>query len=1116
MKDLSITFMVLLLVAAGVYGQASELSGRVTDPTGNVVPGAEITLTRQGTQTVQERATNETGYFFFPSVQPGTYEVRVAKGGFKTIQRSGVIIATADRARLDFQLELGSVSETLTVVGDASLLQLGSAEVSAVVTAREYDRLPQIQYNRMRSPANFLYLSPGVMGQITTTGRDNVSASNSIQINGSPKTSNELYLDGLPGRTNFNETSPPVDAIGEFKLQENQISAEYGNTGSAVVQFTLKTGTNELHGLVFDIFRNEKLDARSFTAPVRATIRQNEFGGTLGGPITLPKLYDGRNKSFFFFSYSGSRKRGLDQIQRLRVPTPENRAGDFSTLGRLIYDPATTRVVGAAYARDPFPANRIPSNRFDPVAVNVSKLLPELNLSGAGSLNYQTFIGEKLLDPDIYLWRIDHAFKSNHRTGGSFTMTRIPRNNISTAMSEPFSNQTMQFITSYMAHGTYDWVASPTLLNTALAGFNKFRNNFRSYWAGQGYAARFGLKGTAGDSMPTFSFTDGYAALGSNNSLYNNVEQSLILKDVLSWTRGRQMIKFGVEYRMFYDPRSERSSSAGTYSLSNTGTALPTNLNATGDSYASFLLGQIGSASLSHPFDSNSHKPYWSFFVQDDYRVKPRLTLNLGLRYEVVLAPYEMNDRYSLVDLGTPNPVAGNRPGASIFAGTGAGKTGTHTLAKTNWRGFGPRFGFAFQVNSKTVFRGGYGIYYGDNGIFAATTGYRTVVNYQTLDQGVTPPFILSQGFPATSGTQVQLVPNLLNGQSVTARSNSIANQPLTQNWSASVQRELGPNLALEVSYVANRNTRQSAANMLNINQVDPQYLALGSLLTQNITSTAARNANIAAPYAGFTGTVAQALRSYPQYLTVSEQSAKAGASMYNALVARIRKRYSSGVTLDAHYTWAKNIGNVDSSVQNDFNRRGEWTLLTSDVPHALVMQYSYELPFGPGKRLLKGTGVAKYFVGGWVFNGIQRYQSGVPLFVTMTNSLPVFNRQLRPNIVAGANPSTGISNGKFDPSVDRVVNRAAYVAPPAFTFGTAAPSYAALRNFPVVQEDFSLLKDTVIGEKTTIQFTAQVINAANRHRFADINSSFSSSTLGMSSGTNLGRIVTLGLKLKF
>jgi hypothetical protein len=347
-------------------------------------------------------------------------------------------------------------------------------------------------------------------------------------------------------------------------------------------------------------------------------------------------------------------------------------------------------------------------------------------------------------------------------------------------------------------------------------------------------------------------------------------------------------------------------------------------------------------------------------------------------------------------------------------------------------------------------------------------------------------------------------------------RSGAIGNQPLTQNWSASIQRELGTNLALEVSYVANRNTRQSASNMLNVNQVDPRHLALGSVLTQNITSAAARNAGISAPYAGFTGTVAQALRAYPQYLTVSEQSAKAGASMYNALVARLRKRYSSGLTLDAHYTWSKNIGNVDSTVQNDFNRRGEWTLLTSDVPHALVMSWGYELPFGAGKRLLNGPGFAKHLAGGWVLNGIHRYQSGVPLFITMTNSLPLFNRQLRPNIVAGASPSTGISNDNFDPNVDRAINRAAFIAPPAFTFGTAAPSYGGLRNFPVVQEDFSLVKDTTIREKTTVQLTVQVINALNRHRFADINSNFSSSTFGSSSGTNLGRIITLGLKLKF
>ncbi|MBK9170284.1 MAG: TonB-dependent receptor [Bryobacterales bacterium] len=1100
------------------------MSGRITDPTGQTVAGVAVRLVRDGTRTTLDTVTNEAGYYFFPNLQPGTYEVRVSQDGFKSIQRDGVTVATADRQRLDFRLELGAVTETVTVTADASLLQVGSAEVATTVTARDYERLPQIQFNRMRSPATFLYLSPGVLGNVNNNGRDNVAASNQIQVNGSAKFSNELYMDGLPGRTNFNETAPPVDAVGEFKLQANQLSAEYGNTGSAVVTFTVKSGTNDFHGLLFDIFRNEKLDARSFLAPTRSTIRQNEFGATFGGPVLLPGLYNGKDRTFFFFAYTGSRKRGLDQIQRRRLPTPDERLGDFSGNTRLIYDPATTRSEGTRFIRTPFPGNVIPGNRLDPVALRVTELLPPLNLSGAGVLNFQDFIGERLLDPDVYLTRIDHSFAPSHRVFGTYNHTRIPRQNVTAAMADPFSDRTFQFITSHMIRGNYDWVAAPTVLNNLLVGFNQFRNPFRGFYANQGFAERFGIRGAVGDAFPSFGFTDGYAPLG-RNSLSDSTESSFIVKNIANWTRGAHVFKFGVEYRQNLRWSEDQNASAGAYSFNNLGTALPTSPNNTGDAYASFLLGQVHSATLNLPFTSRARKPYWGFFVQDDVRLTPKLTLNLGVRYEITQAPWELDDQYSLVDLSTPNPAAGGRPGASVFAGSGQGRTGSSRLTDTGYDAFGPRVGFAWQLTSRTVLRGGYGLFYADNGIFPVTTGFRTIAGFQTLDQGITPPFVLSQGFPGGINPNPALEPGLLNGQNVTSRSGTMGLMPRTQNWSLSVQRELSRNWAMELSYVANRNTRQTAAGMINENQVHPRYLALGGLLTQNINSAAAREAGFAPPYPGFNGSVAQALRTYPQYLNITEQSAKAGTTFYNGFSARIRKRYSAGFTVDAHYTLSRNMGYADAGaagfgttnnmLQDNFNRQLEYALLPNDVPHAFVVQYSYELPFGPGKPLAN-TGVARHLLGGWILNAIHRYQCGVPLPILMNNSLPLFNRVLRPDIVSGTNLATGIAVGDFEPNSDRRINPEAFRNPAPFTFGSAGPAYHDLRQFPVLTEDFSILKNTNLTERFSVETSAQFINALNRHRFTDINVNFTNPAFGRASGSNIGRIITLGLKLKF
>jgi hypothetical protein len=1094
---------ILLFAAIGslsLLAQSTELSGRVTDPTGQLVPGATIRLTQETTLLKLETKSNDAGYYFFPRVQPGQYRISVASQGFKTIERAGISIASADRRRVDFQLELGSVTDTVNVTADATQLQLDSAEVSTTVSSREYDKLPQIQYNRMRSPANFLYLSPGVHGNVGTNGRETVAASNNIRINGSRSTSNELYMDGIPGRTNFNETAPPVDAINEFKLQANQLSAEYGNTGSAVVTFSIKSGTNNFHGLLFNIFRNEKLDARSFLSPTRSTLRQNEFGGTFGGPVFLPKLYNGKNRTFFFFSYTGSRKRGLDQTQRRRVPTDAERQGDYSANPRVVYDPATTLSTGTAFSRQPFPGNRIPTARFDAVAARITALLPAPNLTGAGVLNYQDFIGERLLDPDVYLGRFDHSFSAAHRVFGTYNFTFIPRQNQTAAMADPWSDRTLQNITSHMVRVNHDWILSSNLLNSATYGFNRFRNPFQGFYANQGYAAKFGIKNTVGDAFPSFTFGDSYSPLG-RNSLSDSTESSIVAKNILSWTRGKQLLKFGAEFRQVRGWSIDQSTSAGNYTFSNQGTALPTSLNNTGDSFASFLLGQTATASISLPFESARLKPYWGFFVQDDYRITSRLTLNLGLRYEVTGAPIETKDQFSLVDLSVANPAAGGRPGASIFA-----DANRRRLNETDYSAIGPRFGFAYSFGKKMVARGGYGLFYGDNDIAPITTGFRTVVGFQTLDQGVTPPFLLQNGIPGTFSATPVLGPSLLNGQSVTARSSSASRNPRTQNWSLSIQRELTNNWTAEISYVANKASRLSSPSMINDNQVDPRYLSLGSVLTQQVTSAAAAAAGIARPYPTFTGTVAQALRPYPQYLTITEQSAKAGASFFQSFVARVRKRYSAGVTLDTHYTYSKLLGTSDTA-QNHFNRGAEWTYLNYDIPHSLVLQYTYELP--SYSRL-------KALTGGWNVNGIHRYQSGTPLFVSANNTLPIFNRTQRPDAVAGASRTNEIELGNFQANSDRRINAAAFRSPAPFTFGNAAASYGDLRNFRVFSEDFSIVKNTNIAERINLEFTAAFINAFNRHRFTDFVANLNTPTFGQATGSSLGRIITLGLKLKF
>jgi hypothetical protein len=1119
-----IAISALLLVGAQVsFGQTTEVSGRVTDPAGQVISGAGVSLVHERAQYTRSTVTNESGYYFFPNIEPGAYRLEVLQEGFKLFRRSGVNVLTADRLALDVAMEIGEVSVTVDVVADASLLQTNSAETAATVDTRGYQQMPLIQRGRVRTPAGFLYLSPAVLGNVSNNGADNTAASNQIQVNGSARFSNELYMDGLPGRTNFNETAPPVDAVQEFKLQANQLSAEYGNTGSSVVSFSIRSGTNELHGSAFEIFRNNVLDARPWLAGDRPPLRQNEFGLTVGGPVVLPKLYNGRNRTFWFFSYTGSRKRGLDIPRRLRIPTPEQIQGDFSGVSDVVYDPLTTRqaAAGAGFVRDPFPNAQIPINRFDPVAVRVSQLFPAPNLTGAGALNYQAFSGERLLDPDTYIAKFNHDFAPRHRMNATLNRTAIPRNNLPIPLPDPINDLTDQDIRSHMLRVNYDATVSNSVLNTFTAGYNNFRNPFKGAFAEQGFAEQFGLRGTVGDAFPFFSFTNGYSNVG-RSSLSDSFEQSAIVKNVLSWAKGRQLFKIGGEYRRLMRSSADSANSAGSYAFNRLGTALPGGPATTGDGFASFLLGQVHSASLSFPFEQASRRPYWAIFVQDDFRVTSKLTLNLGFRYEQTLAPWEKDNLYTLVDLDTPNPAAGGRPGASVFAGVGGEGD---RLLRSDASAWGPRFGFAYQVFNKTVVRGGYGIFYADPAAFTVNTGLRRVGSFASLDNGVTPAFRLAEGLPEP-GPAPSATPGLVNSQNVTARTDSVLNMPRTQNWSLSVQHELARDLLFELSYAANHNTRQTAPSMVNINQVDPRFLSLGSLLTQNINSAAAAAAGIQRPYEGFQGSVAQALRPFPQYLNVTEQSAKAGRTLYHGGTVRLKKRFSSGLLTEGHYTWSKNLGysepgevgfgTSNNMLQNNFDRRAEYSLLPNDVPHALVFYYAYELPFGQGKRFLNQGGVADKLLGGWQVSGIHRYQSGNPLQISMNNNLPIFGRTLRPDAVQGAQRQTDIRNADFDPSGDRRINRQAFAGPAPFRFGTAAPTYGDLRNFPVLAEDFSLIKNTSLNERFELELSAQFINAFNRHRFTGINQNFTNAQFGSITGVSLPRTITLGLRLRY
>jgi hypothetical protein len=473
------------------------------------------------------------------------------------------------------------------------------------------------------------------------------------------------------------------------------------------------------------------------------------------------------------------------------------------------------------------------------------------------------------------------------------------------------------------------------------------------------------------------------------------------------------------------------------------------------------------------------------------------------------------------------NPAAGGRLGAVAFLGEGPGRTGRTSFAETEWKNFGPRFGFAYNVADLTVLRGGYGIYYAPGN---ATAGLRTSQTFSygfnasplfaSTNTGLAPAFYWDQGFPQNFPPPLNIGPSGANGSEVHYIGREDGRPPYFQNWSFGIQRELPASVLVEVAYVGNKGTRLGT-NYMNWNEVDPKYLSLGSLLTQPVTSAAAQAANIPLPYPGFTGSVQQALRPYPQYQGIPNRSGPVGNSTYHSLQAKAEKRMSAGLTYLVAYTWSKAISDNDMqaglgpSAQTFYNRSLEKAISTNDVPHILAVSYLYELPFGPGRRYLNDGPLAK-IAGGWTFTGIHRYNSGRPVVLSMTNTLPLFNAGLRPNVVPGVERQTDFDD--FDPAIHSLINRAAFAAPASFSFGTAARSYTDLRAPAYLDESFGLIKRTALTERLGLTFRAEFFNVFNRVVFGAPNGNFSA-------GAGFGRVGTqantprqgqLALRLEF
>ncbi len=1022
----------------------------------------------------------------------------------------------------------------------------------------------------------------------------NLGGDNGYMLGGGQAASYGTNLDGVSANTTralskswVATNSPSLEAITEFTVDTNGFKAEFGHAGGGVMNFVSKSGTNDFHGSAYEFARNNAFDANNFfnnRAGIAIPIyKQHDFGAAIGGPVWIPKIYRGRNKTFFFFSYEAFRNRNGANGFSQSIPTPEMYTGDFSNwVDRSnkqipIYDP-TSQVKNAdgSYTRTPFANNKIPTSMFDPIAAKSlaaytanGALKPNVNAApgtvGYVSNNYLVTSGSNVQPNTKSSVKGDHIFNEKHRISGYYGYNREstePGPGGPPTLPGLYStyNDTRQ--ASDVVRFSWDWTFGPTKLNHFYAGGNNWRQNHDPIQATVVSGIDWKDKVCLGNvpdcaqNLINFDFSDlsswgGRANNGSENTIYS-------YNDDFTWVHGSHTFKFGGAYQLSHYNGFGRQCIAGcaTFSYINTGIPGGNNPQLGGSSFASLLLGYANGGSIDTIRFIGQQWPSYAGYVQDDFRLNRKLTINYGLRWETQLPPTGLEDRWSDFSPTTPNPRAGNIPGALIYAGSGTGRQGSRTLADSWFAGWGPRIGLAYQWNDKTVIRASYGRSFAAVTTVSGSTHQRGFTQtYGVPDQGtngILPNMVLKDGFPQYPVPPF-IDPSFANKDSIPWWQGQEATRLPEQNfWNLSIQRQLSGSMILELSYNALIGSHLQS-QLLNYDQVDPKYLTQYgyALLNSSITSAAAVAAGFKSPYPTFTlgscpaqdacwgggATVARALRPFPQYNSIDTYGGggdHSGHSSYHAGIIRLERRFATGFTLQTSYVFSKILTDSDSywgsgQAMDQYNRRLEKSIGQFDITHNFKVSGIYELPFGKGKPWLS-KGIVSNLLGNWRLSGIGYYSSGQPLGLGTSVGTPsaLFAGGNRPLISSYDDWRAPTKGGSFDPSVDAFVRPASFFPAQVGTqfsgttqyFGNQTRYNPKFRQFPNLNENISITKGFTIGERVKADLRAEAFNVFNRVRFGTGNLQIQNSQFGIltSSGDllNTPRQMQLALKLYF
>ena len=894
----------MLLAPLAAQTNQGSIAGNVSDPSGAMVANAKVVAREVNTGTTYQTISSSAGTYRFPNVNVGTYNVTVTAEGFKAATLTGVIVQVASTSALDVKLQTGVVTENIEVNAGAPTVASESSDIGTVVSQQQTLQLPLAlgsTVQAMRSPEAFVFLTPGTVGPGSDSGNGGTFES---KISGGQNYATEVLLDGASttrseNGSSFDETAPSVEALGEFKVLTSTIPAEFGRTTGGVESFTTKAGTNNYHGNVYELFRNEDLDANVWgndlnlkygigprAASQRPLDRQNDYGVTMGGPVRIPHVYNGTGKTFFFFSWEQYRQQ-QGGVTTSTVPTTAERNGDFSALlntGNVlgtnpcdgtpiyqgeIFDPATTTTVGGVECRTAFmnepgsTGNVIPSGRFSGVGQNLMSYYPNPQ-NGNLTNNYIFPFSFPILDTTTTV-RIDQNISQKSKAYFTYSSRQNVRTSTTPLWAGPSGYGRDQFFGTHFIRFGYDYTISPSMLNHLNLGYN--RTNSKNVGAGVGlgkgadWDSTLGINGASGPMFPGITMNGPNASSGFGDNVDGDtIDNGFRFSDTLNFIHGKHdfMVGYDQWYQQYSPLNFQNTSGSFTFDDGPTG-GTPTTTNLSGNSIASMLLGDPTTASVSaYASQARWLRSYFAGFFQDSYKMTPTLTINWGIRYEVDEPQKEANGDTSNINVTAANPGAGNLPGVLVFAGKGPGRNGNvnERWANTWLKDIGPRLGFAWapsMLHGKSVLRGGYGILYGglqyaDFGGFNRT-GFQANPSFNSAN-GFDPAFAIDTGIPSYPAPP-NLDPTQLNFQGPQYTAPSFGRPPMIQNWSLEVQHEITTDLIADVAYVGQHSTHLRS-NYDATNTLNPGYFAKGPLLADTISSPQAIAAGIAPPFAGF------------------------------------------------------------------------------------------------------------------------------------------------------------------------------------------------------------------------------------------------------------------------